>query len=162
TLLSGGAAAPALAAGAAGAVAGAGSVDPIDRDRLVSVLDEVLEHKNIEQLPLQYATWYQRVSGSGVEQQVALSGNLARAVGDSVCNPMICPNLRLGEGQRTDPRADRSAAVPLEDACRLRPDAHFVVSNVSGGSLFTSSSMNCSFELVEVLAPQLDRRKVLL
>ncbi len=162
TLASGGAAAPAIAAGAAGAAVGAGSVDAADKDRLVEVLDEVVGHRNIEQLPLQYATWYQRVTNSGVERAAALSGNLAHAVGDSVANPMIFPNLRLDEGQHIDPGADRIAAIPLEDACKLRPDAHFIVSNASGGRLFFSTEMRCSYELVEIATPEVDRQKVLL
>jgi hypothetical protein len=52
-----------------------------------------------------------------------------------------------------DPGADRVMAVPVEDACRLFPDAGLIVINVTDQDAFFSRAMQCP--LLEVCVPLL-------
>jgi NTE family protein len=132
---SGAAAGDALLAGAAGAGLGLSSIREIDQKRLVKVLETSLAAKTIPDLPIQFATWHVEFQLELVRVTVT-SGSAAAAIGHSVANPFIFTDVKVRPGARLDPGIDRVSAIPLEDACKLRPDAHFVVSNVTDQAVY--------------------------
>src|SRR5205814_1812627 len=80
---------------------------------------------------------------------------LAEAVGASVANPLLFPRLDIARASGMDPGADRAAATPIEDACRLFPGANLLAVNVSGRPTFTSAAMACPVREVTVTPPGL-------
>jgi hypothetical protein len=54
-----------------------------------------------------------------------------------------------------DPGADRVAATPIEDTCRLFPDARLLAVNVTGQASVSSKSMRCPVLEVVIHAPEL-------
>lgn len=141
-----------------GSTAVAAAVYERDHKRFVNVLDRQLEGTTIQLLPIQFATWHETLQ-QGPTTVTVTAGKLAEAIGDSSANPMLFPDVEVRPGARFDPGADRVSAVPLDDACRLRPDAHFIVSNVTGGPLYLSAAMTCSYEEIWVDLPGIDARK---
>ena len=83
------------------------------------------------------------------------SGDLAQAVGASIANPFVFDDVDVTHAPKIDPGSDRVAATPVEDACRLFPDANLLVVNISGAPAFTSSSMRCPVRevMIDVAAP---------
>jgi NTE family protein len=134
--------APLVAAGG-GYVLGANATDTLDRDRLVSVMEGYFDGKRIEALPVPYAALYQRREGNGLTLVTARSGSVAEAVGGSVANPFLFPGLDVGKAKALDPGADRAAAVPVEEACRVFPGANLLAINVTGQPSFFSARMTC-------------------
>jgi predicted acylesterase/phospholipase RssA len=141
---------PAIAAGG-GYLLGLGTTDKLDRDRLVSVMDEFFAGRRIEGLPVPYAALYQRREGTNVALVTARTGNLAEAVGGSVANPFLFPAMDVSSAAALDPGADRAAAVPLEEACHLFPGANLLAINVTGHPAFFSAKMTCP--ILEVSVP---------
>lgn len=148
TIMTGGAAAPALAAGTAGYMAGASSTELLDHARVVKVFDTFVHHADIQFLPTPYATTYFAKGSDGFEYVVARDGNLAKAVGNSIANPLLFKGKDIRKADGLDPGLDRAAAVPVDDACRLFPDARLIAINVTRESAFFSSEMKCP--LVEI------------
>ena len=144
-LLSGGGAGLAAAVGALTGLGGLHSVERLDHPRFTRVLAEQFAGARIEELPLPFATLYQRVSGSGLTRVVAREGDLARAVAASANNPLLFEGTVL---QDLDPGADRVAAVPVHDACALFPRARLLTLNVTGEPAFYGRDLPC--EVVEI------------
>lgn len=142
-LISGGAALPALLAAGGGYVVGASSTNKLDNERLVQVLDRCYGGLAIEQLPMPYTTFFVERNGASTRQVERRTGNLAEAVGASVANPFIFEDINVRAAGALDPGLDRVAATPIEDACRLFPDARLLAVNVTGQPLFYSSLMHC-------------------
>jgi NTE family protein len=136
------AAAPVLAAGA-GYLLGALGTAPLDRERLVRVMRHFFDGALIERLPVAFMTLYQRPRGNGLELVAARAGDLAEAVGGSVANPLLFPDVEIASAERLDPGADRMAAVPIDDACRAFPGANLLVVNVTGRPAVASAAMRC-------------------
>lgn len=122
----------------------------LDRDRLVRVMDRYFDGRDIETLPVAYAALYQRRQGSGVTLETARAGRLAEAVGGSVANPFLFPQLDVGRAAALDPGADRAAATPVEEACRLFPGANLLAINVTGQPAFYSARMTCPLREVAI------------
>lgn len=141
---------PALAAGT-GYLLGALGTARLDRERLETVMRRYFAGVRIERLPVPYATLYLRPAGNGVDLVVAREGDLAQAVGGSVANPLLFPDVDVARAERVDPGADRAAAVPVDDACRLFPNANLLVINVTGKAAFWSGDMKCAVR--EVMVP---------
>jgi hypothetical protein len=160
TLASGGAALPALAAGA-GYALGAGGTERLEQGRLVRVMDEFFDGRRIEALPLPFVAFYLEPRGTGASLVAARAGGLAQAVGGSVANPLLFPGLDVARAARLDPGADRAAAVPVEDACRLFPGSNVLAINVSGHAIFHSAEMRCPLREVRVPPPGLDAEEAL-
>jgi predicted acylesterase/phospholipase RssA len=152
--------APLIAAGG-GYILGAKGTEVLDRDRLVSVMDRFFEGRRIESLPVPYAALYQRREGTGVTLVTARSGSVAEAVGGSVANPFLFPGLDVGKAAALDPGADRAAAVPVEEACRVFPGANLLVINVTGQPSFFSAKMACPLLEVAVTPTGLPPEQVL-
>jgi NTE family protein len=156
-VIKGGVAAPVLAAGG-GFILGVEATAKMDRDRLVRVMDGYFAQRSIEGMPVPYAALYAQRAGNGVTLVAARTGNLAQAVGGSVANPFLFPRLDVAAEAALDPGADRAAATPVEDACRLFPDHNLLAINVSGQPAFYSARMNCPLKEVTVapagLAPE--------
>jgi predicted acylesterase/phospholipase RssA len=156
-VIKGGVAAP-VAAAAGGFILGAEATEKMDRDRLVRVMDGYFSRRSIEALPVPYSALYARRSGNTVTLVAARAGNLAEAVGASVANPFLFPGLDVASAAALDPGADRAAAMPLEDACRLFPDHNLLAINTSGQPAFYSARMTCPVREVVVspagLAPE--------
>jgi NTE family protein len=150
-VIKGGVTAPVLAAGG-GFLLGVEATARMDRERLVRVMDRYFEQRSIESLPVPFAALYARRNGNGVTLVAARAGNLAEAVGGSVANPFLFPELDVAAAQTLDPGADRAAATPVEDACRLFPDHALLAINVSGQPLFYSARMTCPVREVTVAA----------
>jgi predicted acylesterase/phospholipase RssA len=129
-----------------------------DHRRFVTVLDQHLAGRTIEQLPIQFATWHETLQQRPTIVTVS-AGKLAEAAGSSAANPMIFSDVEIRSGSRFDPGADRVSAVPLDDACRLRPDAQFIVSNVTGSPIYVSRSMNCPYQEIVIDPPNVDPQK---
>jgi NTE family protein len=140
-----------LVAAGGGYVLGAKTTDPMDRDRLVKVMDRFFDGRAIESLPVPYAALYQQRAGNGLQLVTARAGNLAEAVGGSVANPFLFPNLDVGRAETLDPGADRAAALPVEEACRVFPGANLLAINASGQPAFYTAKMTCP--LLEVTVP---------
>lgn len=136
-----------------GGVGGAATVDQIDHDRAVQVLRATVHDVNIEDAPLPFATFYDRRAGEGLETVDATRGDLADAVGRSIANPFIFSDidLRRDSAVGIDPGADRVSATPVEDACRLFPDARLLAVNVTDRPAFYSATMHCP--VLEVRVP---------
>ena len=156
------------AAAAAGAVIGAGGgfaygaqhTDRLDRERLVRVMNGVLGGARIETLPVPYATTYQQRSENGLTLVVVRTGNLADAVGKSIANPFIFTNLDVVKQGEVDPGADRASMTPVDEACRLFPDANLLAINVTGEPAFYRAEMRCPLREVQVDPGPLDAEAV--
>jgi predicted acylesterase/phospholipase RssA len=127
----------------AGGTLGATTVDQIQHERLVGVLDDYLGKRSIEQLALPFRTSYVQQAGDKVAFYEAKSGNVAAAVGASIANPLIFSALDVRSGGPIDPGLDRVAAVPIEQACASFPDHLMVAVNVTREPPFVSARMNC-------------------
>ncbi len=150
-LLTGGAG---LLLGAAlGGTAGADNVNERDRQRFVSVLNNFYGGANIEGSRVPFATLFQQPVGTGLQMVTATRGNLATAVGNSAANPFIFEDVNCRSGQPLDPGADRVAAVPVEDACRLAPGSRLVAINLTDQPAFFSASMKCPLLEIPIRLP---------
>jgi len=150
-LLTGGAG---LVLGAAlGGTAGANSVNEADRQRFVTVLNAYYGGANIEDSRVPFATLFQQPSGTGLQMVTAARGNLAVAVGNSAANPFIFQDVNCRSGQALDPGADRVAAVPVEDACKLVPGSRLIAINLTDQPAFFSASMNCALFEIPIRLP---------
>jgi predicted acylesterase/phospholipase RssA len=152
--------APAVAAGG-GYLLGLGATARLDRDRLVKVMDRFFQGRRIEALPMPFAALYQKRVGTGVALVTARAGSVAEAVGGSVANPFLFPGLDVNRAAALDPGADRAAAVPVEEACRVFPGANLLVINVSGQPTFFSARMTCPLLEVAVAPSGLPPDQVL-
>lgn len=150
-LITDGAAIPAIVASGGYAI-GAEATTKLDRDRLVRVMNDYFQGRTIEALPLPFAALYQQREGNGVTVVAARTGSLAEVVGASVANPFLFPKLDVASARAIDPGADRAAAVPVEEACRLFPGHNLLAINVSGKPAFYSARMSCP--LLEVTLPR--------
>jgi NTE family protein len=152
----------------AGAVIGAGGgfalaaerTERLDRDRLVRVMNAELGGTRIEALPVPYATTYQQRSDSGLALVVARTGNLADAVGKSIANPFIFTNLDVVKEGQVDPGADRASMTPVDEACRLFPDANLLAINVTAEPAFYRAEMRCPLREVRADPGPLDAEAV--
>lgn len=140
---------------------GAEATAKLDRERFVRVLDEFVVGARIEALPVRYATFHHEATRTGVVLRTVEAGSLADAVGASVANPLLFPRHVVSPGGVIDPGADRVSAVPVEDACRLFPDANLLAINVTGSQPFTSAAMTCPFREVRVSPSRLTPDDVL-
>ncbi|MES1158104.1 MAG: patatin-like phospholipase family protein [Haliangium ochraceum] len=152
--LSGGILVPATAA-FGGYVLGAATTTRADRSRLERTLRTELAGVRIEALPIAFATLHHERAGQGLVPVVDRAGDLAQAVGSSIANPFVFEDVDVTVAPRIDPGSDRVAATPVEDACRLFPDANLLVVNISGTPAFFSAAMRCpTYEIViDVPAP---------
>jgi predicted acylesterase/phospholipase RssA len=147
--------------GASGGFAvGAEQTNKLDRDRLVRVMDGVLNGARIESLPIAYATSYQTRSENGLDLVVARSGNLADAVGKSIANPFIFTNLNVATQGAVDPGADRASMTPVDEACRLFPNSNLLAINVTDEPAFYRADMHCPLREVKVDSGPLDAEGV--
>ena len=153
---------------AAGAVIGAGGgfalgaeqTSKLDRDRLVRVMDGLLGGARIEALPVPYATTFQQRTGNGLSVVVARTGPVADAVGKSIANPFIFSNLDVVAQGQVDPGADRASMTPVDEACRLFPDANLLAINVTDEPAFYRAEMRCPLREVHVDPGPLDAEAV--
>src|SRR5215831_20568184 len=91
----GGKAAPALAF-AGGAALGVLATEKVDHDRMVRVLDEFLHGRRFDGgLPIQFMTFYQEATSTGVVARRADRGPISAGVGASVANPLIFSTLPM-------------------------------------------------------------------
>jgi predicted acylesterase/phospholipase RssA len=147
--------------GASGGFAvGAEQTSKLDRDRLVRVMDGVLNGARIEALPIAYATSYQKRSDNGLDLVVARTGNLADAVGKSIANPFIFTNLNVATQGAVDPGADRASMTPVDEACRLFPNSNLLAINVTDEPAFYRADMRCPLREVKVDPGPLDAEGV--
>ena len=146
-VLSGGALAPAVAAGVLGAVGGAATVSALDHERFEKVLNAFYDKALIEELPVPFVTSYQEVTPQGLQRIVATHGNLAEAVAASAANPLIFPDMEL---RRIDPGADRVSAVPIQDACTLFPGSRLIAINVTGEPAFYQPALGCEVREIRI------------
>jgi predicted acylesterase/phospholipase RssA len=144
----------------AGALIGGKQTATLDRDRLVRVMDGILGGVHIEALPVAYATTFQQRAGDGLDVVVARKGNLAEAVGRSIANPYIFANLDVIKAGQIDPGADRASMTPVDEACRLFPDANLLAINVTGQPAFYRAEMKCPLREVRVDPGPLDAEAV--
>jgi NTE family protein len=154
------AAAGAVIGAAGGFALGAKETAMLDRDRLVRVMNRLLGGARIEALPVPYATTFQQRSENGLSLVVTRSGNLAEAVGRSIANPFIFSNLDVVKAGQVDPGADRASMTPVDEACRLFPDANLLAINVTDQPAFFRAEMRCPLREVRVDPGPLDAEAV--
>ena len=142
---------PTLAAAAGGLAIGAAATDTMERARLVRAMRATFGDVRVERTPIPFVTFFHRPRGGGVELVTVSSGDLAEAVGSSLANPLLFADVKVREGEPLDPGADRASATPVEDACRLFPQANILAINVTGRPAFYSPAMSCP--LREVMLP---------
>lgn len=159
-ILSGGTALPALGVGLSGGLAAAGTVEKAKHARLVATLDLYFNRRQIEDLQLSFTTWDEVISPDGFHLRAHSGGNLARAVGRSVYNPLIFKVLEIGLTGGIDPGLDRVSSTPLADGCDSNPGHKFLVVNVSGRSSYTQG-VSCPFEVVYVEPDELSSQSLL-
>lgn len=152
--LSGGMLLPATVA-LGGYLLGAGTTSPSDRARLEQVLRTELNAARIETLPVAFATMHHERAGQGLTLVVDRAGDLAQAIGASVANPFVFDDVDVARATKLDPGSDRVAATPVQDACRLFPDANLLVVNVTGTPAFHDASMRCAIREILVEVPAL-------
>jgi predicted acylesterase/phospholipase RssA len=155
-----GAAVAAVIGAGGGYLIGAERTARLDRDRLVHVVDRLTGGARIETLPVAYATTYQQRSGDGLVLVIARAGNLADAVGKSLANPYIFSNLDVVAAGQVDPGADRASMTPVDEACRLFPDANLLAINVTDQPAFYRAEMRCPLREVRVDPGPLDAEAV--
>ncbi len=139
--------------GVLAAVPAGASVDMIQHERLVKVLDAYLGGRSIEQLAVPFRTSFVQQSGPNVVFHEVSSGNVAAAVGASVANPLIFAGLDVRSGAPLDPGLDRVAAVPIEQACTSFPNHLIVAVNVTREPSFVSTRMACPAYEIAVEVP---------
>jgi len=150
-LVTGGAAAVPLALGAgAGAAAGMKATAPVALERFGAVLSQFHEGKQIENLTIPFATFFQKRQGNGLTLVTVRQGDLAQAITRSIANPFIFPDFDPVQAGYVDPGADRMVGVPVQDACRLFPKARLLAVNVSGHPIVYSKEMTCPLLEVRV------------
>jgi len=153
---------PTVGAAAGGLLLGAAATSDLDQRRLVRAMNGVFAGARVESTPIRFVTFHHRVRGSGVELAAVTSGDLAEAVGASLANPLLFADVDVRAGAPLDPGADRAAAVPVEDACRLFPGSNILAINVTGRPAFYSAAMTCPLREVRLapagLGPQELRR----
>ena len=153
-----------LLTGGLGALVGAGvgatSVDRVNHERVVGVLRRHVDGVDIEDLPLDYVTFYLKREGDGIALIDATEGDLATAVGHSIANPFIFQNMQMSRAEGIDPGADRVSATPVEDACRLFPDARLIAVNVTGTPVFHSAAMRCPLLEVRIDVGPVDEESI--
>lgn len=154
------AAAGAMLGAGGGFALGAGETAKLDRDRLVRVVNRIVGGARIEKLPVAYATTFQQRSDNGLALVVARDGNLAEAVGRSIANPFIFSNLDVVTQGQVDPGADRASMTPVDEACRLYPDANLLAINVTDEPAFYRAEMRCPLREVRVDPGPLDAEAV--
>ena len=144
--------APATAA-LGGYLLGAATTTRADRGRLERVLGAELNGARIETLPVPFATLHHERADQGLRLVVDRTGDLAHAVGASIANPFVFEDVDVTSAPAIDPGADRVAATPVEDACRLFPDSNLLVINVSGAPAFHDVRMTCPLREVMITVP---------
>jgi hypothetical protein len=146
-----------------GYLLGLATTEKLDLDRLVGVMDRFFEGRRIEALPVPYAALYFQPEAPQKSWRLvaARTGSLARAVGGSVANPFLFPGFDVKTASTLDPGADRVAATPIEEACRLFPGANLLAVNVSGQPSLYSARMQCPVLEVTVAPPGVPPEEVL-
>ena len=139
-----------LGAAAGGFLLGQASAGDLDRRRLTRVLRETLAGMRLEDMPIPFVTFHHEPRGHSLELVHVRRGDLAEAVGDSIANPLLFDDVVVGLNQPLDPGADRAAAVPIEDACRLFPAANILAVNVTGRAPLFSAEMTCPLREVRL------------
>jgi NTE family protein len=137
-----------------GATDGESQVKEVTQARFAAVMDRFYGHAAMERLPVPFATLYQAREDLSYRTQLVSSGNVAQAVSASAANPFLFQDIELNSAQTMDPGLDPIAAVPVEDACRIHPDAALIVVNLTGHPFVFSGAMPCPLLDVPVLLPQ--------
>lgn len=158
---SGGAAGAILLAGGTGAVAGGSSVRLIEWERLRDTLRGHYGNTTIEQLPIRFGTVYQQAGESGVQSQRITGGLVADEIAHSIANPLIFKDVHVDMKTKLDPGASEVAAIPVQPACMMFPGHQLVVSSVIGDEIFSSSKMNCPYQVVDIQVAPSDLRAAL-
>ena len=86
----------------------------------------------------------------------------ANAISSSIGNPLIFQEVNVAPDALIALGLDRVSAVPLEDSCKLFPDAYFIVSNATGRPAFVSKDMSCSYAEIMVKVPSVELKSALL
>jgi len=126
----------------------------INYDRFHRTLKNFLGTLRIEDLSLSFTTFYVEGTTTGVTMEKVEGGLLADEVARSIANPLIFPGLSIKAGSALDAGADRMSAIPVEDACKLFPDATLVAINVTGEPIVTTAAMKCPIREVRIDHPQ--------
>jgi predicted acylesterase/phospholipase RssA len=143
-----------LAAGAAGAVAGAKLLTKrFDNKRFADAYREVVEAAQVDQLPVPFGTSWLRITEHQQELVVVRDGDLATAVANSANNPFIWRGSDL-DLERLDPGVDRMEATPVASACTWAKDAALFVLNVTGKPAVRPQGMTCP--VTEIMLPHAD------
>lgn len=147
--------APTATAAVGGYLLGAATTSTADRARMERALRLELASARIESLPVPFATLHHERTGTGLSLVVDRSGDLAEAVGASIANPFVFDDVDVKSARAIDPGGDRVAATPVQEACRLFPDANLLVINISGAPAFYDAAMRCPIRetTIEVEAP---------
>lgn len=149
-IFSGGSALLAAGAGALVGNAAAGATPPIDHARVLRVLRQQLGSVEIRSLPIRFATGYVERDRDGLRPAYSPCGDLVTAIGASIANPFLFPDVRLPGGRVFDAGGDREHAVPIDEACTLFPDARLIAVNVTGQPSLRSSEMHCPVDEIVV------------
>jgi predicted acylesterase/phospholipase RssA len=142
-IVTGGVGAAIVLGGALGGVAGAEGTARVDFDRMVRVLNDLYRGAVIENLGIAYTAFYQRRRNNGLVLVEVQRGNLAQGALMSGANPFIFEGFDVRRRGFVDPGADRLAMTPVEDTCRLFPDARLIAINVTGQPAKYDSKTTC-------------------
>jgi len=122
-----------LVAGAAvaGGAGGAMAVDKVELERTAAVYDSYVNGVEVEDLPLEFATWFKEVKGTGVRTVAVTDGKLALGVKKSIANPVVFDEINPARSGYVDPGIDSILAIPVRDTCRLHPRSQILAINVT-------------------------------
>lgn len=134
----------------------------INYDRFHRTLRSFLGTLRIEDLSPSFATFYAEGTPTGVTMQKVVGGILADEVARSIANPLVFPGLPIKTGSALDAGADRMSAIPVEDACKLFPDASLIVVNVAGEPIVTTAGMKCPVREIRIEPPRVGAEEALL
>lgn len=140
-----------VAAAVGGYMFGADATAKVDHARVVAALRAVTADAPIETLPLAYVALSVARHGDGVTLVDERRGSLAEAIGRSIANPYIFPDLDVSRAPGLDPGMDRLAAVPVTDACRLFPGARLWVVNVTEAAAVFGRDLPCDVREIRVV-----------
>jgi predicted acylesterase/phospholipase RssA len=144
-----------IAAGAAGAVAGAKWLTKkFDNERFAKAYREVVNGVAVDDLPVPFGTSWLRITAAEQELIVVRDGDLATAVANSANNPFIWRGSDL-DLKRLDPGVDRMEATPVATACAWAKDAALFVLNVTGKPAVRPQGMVCPVS--EIMLPRAEQ-----
>lgn len=142
-----------IVAAAGGAAIGYASTPQLDHERVVRVLNDFYRDIKIEELPITFSTSYINLKQTKLEME--RTGNLSKAVGKSIGNPLIFPGFDAIKYGYIDPALDRASSTPIQDACEIFPRSRILAINVTNEPAYYARDLPCPVLEVPITLPEI-------